>query len=85
MTEQSTNGSLNERLIAILADVFQVELPAGAADVQQADIEEWDSFSHLRLIAELEDTFEISLSDDEVPEMTSLGKIATTLAQHGVS
>jgi acyl carrier protein len=47
-------------------------------------LEEWDSFNHLRLVSELEDTFEITLDDEDIPEMTSLQRIKALLLRYGV-
>jgi acyl carrier protein len=75
---------LHQQLISILEDVFQVELPESINDLTQDELEEWDSFNHLRLVSELEDTFEIMLDDKDIPEMTSLQRVKSLLQRHGV-
>jgi acyl carrier protein len=75
---------LHQQLISILEDVFQVELPESIDDLTQDELEEWDSFNHLRLVSELEDTFEIMLDDKDIPEMTSLQRVKSLLQRHGV-
>jgi acyl carrier protein len=75
---------LHQQVVAILEDVLQVELPESIEDLTQDELEEWDSFNHLRLVSELEDTFEITLDDEDIPEMTSLQRVKAMLQRHGV-
>ncbi|ETX06183.1 MAG: hypothetical protein ETSY2_18670 [Candidatus Entotheonella gemina] len=79
------HADLHRQIVAILEDVFQVELPEPIDDLTQDEIEEWDSFNHLRLVSELEDTFEITLDDEDIPEMTSLQRVKALLQRHGVA
>lgn len=75
---------LHHQLVSILEDIFQVELPESIDDLTQDELEEWDSFNHLRLVSELEDTFEITLDDEDIPEMTSLQRVKSLLQRYGV-
>jgi acyl carrier protein len=78
------HSDLHQQIISILEDIFQVELPSSIDDLTQDELEEWDSFNHLRLVSELEDTFEIALDDEDIPAMTSLKRIEELLQRHGV-
>lgn len=75
---------LHQQIVSIIEDVFQVELPPSIDDLTQDELEEWDSFNHLRLVSELEDTFEITLDDKDIPQMTSLQRVKEQLQRHGV-
>lgn len=74
---------LHHQLVSILAEVFQVELPASLEDVTQDELEEWDSFNHLRLVSDLEDIFQITIDDEDIPEMTSLKQVKALLQRYG--
>jgi acyl carrier protein len=76
---------LHHQLVSILADVFQVELPASLEDVTQDELEEWDSFNHLRLVSDLEDIFQITIDDEDIPEMTSLKQVKALLQRYGAT
>ena len=76
---------LHDQLVSILADVFQVELPASLEDVTQDELEEWDSFNHLRLVSDLEDIFQITIDDEDIPEMTSLKQVKALLQRYGAT
>jgi acyl carrier protein len=75
---------LHQQIVSIIEDVFQVELPPSIDDLTQDELEEWDSFNHLRLVSELEDTFEITLDDKDIPQMTSLQRVKEQLQRYGV-
>ncbi|PID97148.1 MAG: acyl carrier protein [Actinomycetales bacterium] len=47
-------------------------------------IEEWDSVAHMRLVAEIEDTFDVMLDTDEVIGMSSFAIACDTLQRLGV-
>jgi acyl carrier protein len=76
---------LHHQLVTILAEVFQVELPASLEDVTQEELEEWDSFNHLRLVSDLEDIFQITIDDEDIPEMTSLKQVKALLQRYGAT
>ena len=76
---------LHHQLVSILAEVFQVELPASLEDVTQDELEEWDSFNHLRLVSDLEDIFQITIDDADIPEMTSLKQVKALLQRYGTT
>ena len=75
---------LHDQIVAMLADVFQIELSESIEDLKQDEVEAWDSFNHLRLVSELEDTFEISIDDEDIPDMLSLQQVKALLQRHGV-
>ncbi|MFX0013569.1 MAG: acyl carrier protein [Promethearchaeota archaeon] len=53
-------------------------------DISRDDLEEWDSMTHLALISELEQAFDIILSDDEVTEIKTIGDVKRTLIKHKI-
>jgi len=52
--------------------------------ISREDVEEWDSMTHLVLVSELEQAFDLVFSDDEVAEMKTIGDIKKALRRHGV-
>jgi acyl carrier protein len=80
-----TTNDLHSRLVALFADIFMLDLGPGTDDVRRRDVELWDSVNHLRLVMELEQTFEIALSDEEVLEMDSLRGVESILVKRGVT
>jgi acyl carrier protein len=46
-----------------------------------ADVERWDSFTHMQLIAEIEKWFSITFSYKEVVAFTNVGDMVTAIEQ----
>lgn len=76
---------VRRRLISIFADVFQVELDPHIEDISAEEIATWDSINKLRLVLELEEAFDISLSDGEVVDLGSLRQTEELLRKRGVT
>ena len=50
---------------------FSIEVDSVNSDLKYESIPEWDSIGHMGLIAELEDTFEISMEMDDIIDFSS--------------
>ncbi len=70
-------------LVAIFDDVFQYVGPL-SRDTSPDQVPRWDSLQHIALVREIEATFGISLSMDEMMEIRSVGDIEAVLRRHGV-
>lgn len=77
-------SSLHEQLVSLFSDVFQTELNPAIQDISRPELENWDSINHFRLVSEIEQTFDITLSDHEVLNLASLKDIETLLIRRGV-
>jgi acyl carrier protein len=72
------------RLLQILAKVFDLKIENITLDLQQANVNKWDSLTHMDLINSLENEFHITLSMEDIVEMTSVGNIISILKNHGI-
>jgi acyl carrier protein len=70
---------LHRKVVAIFADIFQIEINSDVEDIDRAEIGSWDSVSHLRLVAEIEEVFETALSDEEVTTIECLRDVEKIL------
>jgi acyl carrier protein len=70
---------LHRKVAAIFADIFQIEIDLDRENIQRDEIGGWDSVSHLRLIAEIEEAFDTALSDEEVTEIACLRDVEKIL------
>ena len=64
-----------EKLNEIFSDVFDEEITV-TAETTSADIEDWDSLTHITLISEVEDAFDIKFSMKDVLGMKNVGEMA---------
>ena len=53
---------------------FEINSEALGPDLKYESIEEWDSIGHMGLIAELEDSFDISMEMDDIIDFSSYEK-----------
>ena len=72
-----------EKVLAIAADVFQVDMsritPASTPD----SIETWDSLNHLSFVVALEQEFGVQISPEEIEQLLSL-ELAAALMEEKV-
>ncbi len=64
----------------ITAKIFNVKIEDIRDDMSSKDIPDWDSMNYLLFIAELEKTYDISFTMDEVLNAKTLGEIKSMLA-----
>lgn len=64
---------MNERLRVLVAELL--DLPPGEVtpEMRRADIETWDSLSHLRLITAIESEFGATFTMDEIAQLQTPG------------
>ncbi|MHA2243744.1 MAG: acyl carrier protein [Candidatus Hodarchaeales archaeon] len=68
----------------IICKILLLERDKISSQVSQEDLEVWDSMTHLVLISELEQAFDIFLSDDDIIEINTIGDIKKTLVKYGI-
>ena len=68
-------NEIYERLNDIFRDVFDDDSISVTANTTAADIEDWDSLSHITLIGAVEDEFGMKFSMKEVVEMKNVGEL----------
>lgn len=73
-----------EKLRNSFAEALNLEIEAITNDLAYQSIVEWDSISHMILISQIEEDFDISLETDDVIEMSSVEKAQEILAKHGI-
>lgn len=71
-----------EKMTEICRDVFEEESLAVTESMTAADIKNWDSLTHLTLVNELETTFKVAFTIDEVTGSKSLGELLDALMKH---
>ena len=77
MTRQEIFEKLNE----VFSDVFDEEITI-TPETTAADIEEWDSLTHITLISEVEDTFDMKFSMKDVLGMKNVGEMADIILKN---
>jgi acyl carrier protein len=73
---------MEDRLKEAFATALDLEIDEIAEDCTQETLEDWDSLGHLNLISEIEKTFKVKLTMDEVMEMTTYSKVKEVVSNH---
>ncbi len=68
----------------IVTKILLIEKDQLNDNVSRENLEEWDSMTHLALISELEQVYDIILSDDDVTEIKTIGDLKKTLNKHNI-
>lgn len=70
---------MKDKLFKILSDVLDIDIENVNENLGQDNTEDWDSVTHLTLMAEIEDEFEISLEPEEIEKMKNVAAILKIL------
>ena len=73
---------MEEKVLEVLKTTFELDIVDTTCS--QLTCEAWDSMGQLNLVAELEDTFDISLEPEEIGTMKSYDDIVRILKDKGV-
>jgi acyl carrier protein len=68
-----------DRVISVMAQVFEIPPSSISPDAEQESIERWDSLGHMNLCVALEEAFSVSFDDQQVSSMTSVPLIVETI------
>ena len=75
---------MREKVRLIVSDVLEVDANKVGTESHQADIAEWDSLAHLRLVTALEEEFGVKPTMREIAELTSIPAITRYLNTSGM-
>ena len=76
-----TRQEIFEKLSQVFSDVFDEDITV-TPETTSADIEEWDSLTHITLISEVEDTFGMKFSMNDVLGMQNVWEMADIIGKH---
>ena len=68
----------------IISKILLLEKDQIDDSISREDLEEWDSMTHLALVSELEQAFDIILSDDDVTEIKTIGDVKKILNKYKI-
>ena len=70
-----------EKLTEIFRDVFDDDSITISETTTAADIEDWDSLTHITLLATVEDEFDVKFSMKAVQGLKNVGELADLVAE----
>jgi acyl carrier protein len=63
----------------VMMDVFDLDRLTISESTTAEDIEEWDSLSHLRLVAQVEAEFGVTFASSEVERLENVGDMVSSI------
>lgn len=76
---------MNEKLVRLLSDTLGLDVSAICAETAMANTPAWDSIAHLNVCMAVEAEFGLSLSPEEMIEMTGVAAIEAVLRKRVVA
>jgi acyl carrier protein len=77
-----TADEVDDRVRAILVDVFGLDAADVGPDTSTDTVEAWDSLQHLTVVLSLEEEFGIELDDEEVASLVTFPLITAIIREH---
>lgn len=74
-----TRDEIRKRLDGVFSSTFDEEISI-KEEMTAADIESWDSLTHIQLVAAIEAEFRVRFTTREVIELKNVGDIITLIA-----
>ena len=76
--------SNTDKLLSVFSESLDIAIETVVDDLKYNTIVEWDSISHMALVAAIEDSFGIMLDTDEIIDMSTVAKAKEILKKHGI-
>ena len=73
-----------EKLINAFAEALSIETIMVTDNLMYQGIEQWDSISHMILISQLEEVFDVSIDTNDVIDMSSVAKAREILIKYNI-
>ena len=74
-----------KRLIDCFVQTFAIEREKVTNKLAYQSIPQWDSVGHMALVAEIENTFNVTLDTDDIIGMSDVSRAIEILRKHGVT
>ena len=76
---------MTTKLSEILEKIFQIPSNNINDEISQENLEAWDSMTHLILVTELEESYNIQIAEDDILAMKTVADIRNTLIKNSVN
>lgn len=72
------------KLIGVFREAFELDSSVDATTLRYRDFPQWDSVGHMRLVAAIEQAYDIMLDTFDVLDMSSFPKAVEILQKYNV-
>lgn len=75
--------NIKREILNIAAQIFEVDVNLLNLESSTQTMEQWDSLAHLRLLMEIQGTFEITFTTSEIQDLKCLNEIYLAVLKRG--
>ena len=72
---------LKQKIISIMADIFELDAANIPDDASPGVIENWDSIRHMNLIVALEEEFDVRFNDTDIVDLITIPLIESIIKE----
>ena len=72
---------MEDKIKEILATVLEIDQSDVNNDTNPNTVSNWDSLRHMKLVFAIEDEFGVQFSDDQIIQLTDVGKIINCIKE----
>ena len=69
------------KITSVLRDVLENDTVEAKPEMTANDVEDWDSFSHIRIVLGVEQAFGVKFSTPEIAQFENIGQLADLVAE----
>lgn len=73
---------MNDEIKELVSEVFGIDEDEVTLEVSQQSLANWDSMNHLKLVTAVEEEFEISLTMDDIENITDVKKLTEIIEKY---
>jgi acyl carrier protein len=70
-----------EKITTVLQEVLENDSIRAKPELTAKDVDEWDSFSHIRIILGVEQAFGVKFATPEIAQFENLGQLAELICE----
>jgi len=76
-----THEAIFEKVTGVLRTVLEDDAIMASPELTADDVEEWDSFAHIRIILGIEQEFGIKFATPELAQFENIGQLVDMIAE----
>lgn len=69
------------KITAVLCEVLENDSIKAEAGMTAKDVDDWDSFSHIRIVLGVEQAFGVKFATPEIAQFENIGQLADLVAE----
>ena len=72
---------MEDKIKEILATILEIDQSDVNNDTNPDTVSSWDSLRHMKLVFAIEDEYDVQFSDDQIIQLTDVGKIINCIKE----